>query len=246
MSSQSGSVLGDCSIPLPSGRAMRGAMAVPSRDGLHPGMVVLHEMFGLNDEMRRITRRWADEGFVAVAPDMYSYGHKALCLTKVLLDGVTWNEKGALAHIESARQFLADRDDVAESRIGVVGYCLGGGFALAFATKGKVGAAGVNYGAVPKDRKRLQGVCPVVASYGGQDRLFAKQAARLEEHLSALGVPHDVKVYEDAGHSFLSENSVPAWMARIPLPDPMRVGFNPEAAEDAWRRTLEFFAKYLS
>ena len=109
----------------------------------------------------------------------------------------------------------------------------------------KVGAAGVNYGVVPRDRTQLEGVCPVVASYGALDRTLRAAPGRLEEHLRALGVPHDIKLYEGVGHSFLSYDNKPEWMDRMPMPDPMHLGYDETASEDAWRRMLGFFAEHL-
>ena len=98
---------------------------------------------------------------------------------------------------------------------------------------------------VPSGRSALDGVCPVVASYGAKDRVAGRAMAdRLERHLSALGVPHDIKTYESAGHSFFSKvDGWQGWIARIPTP--MRVGYEERAAEDAWRRMLDFFAEHV-
>ena len=104
-------------------------------------------------------------------------------------------------------------------------------------------AASVNYGAVDKDGSKYEGVCPVIAAYGGKDRLFLSQAKRLEQHLDALGVPHDVKVYPDVGHSFMSYDNGPAWMLKIP--SPMHAGYSEAEAEDNWSRVLSFFAEHV-
>lgn len=229
-------------------RGMRAALAVPdgAAGGSHPGVVVLHEMFGLNDDMRRIAARFADNGYVAVAPDLWSTGNRLFCLTRGLMAGFSnAAERPILDQVEQARAWLAERPEVDADRMAVIGFCMGGGFALAFAAGGPAGvrAASVNYGAVPDDRSKLQGVCPVVASYGSLDRQFSKYAERLEEHLSALGVPHDVKLYDGVGHSFMSYDNVPGWLAR--LPSPMHVEYSEPEAEDAWRRILAFFDQYV-
>jgi carboxymethylenebutenolidase len=236
----------DVRITTPSGRSLSGALAIPQADGTHPGMVVLHEAYGLNQDIRRIVSRFASEGYVALAPDLYSGGgQRALCMVRVMRDLATRTHGGAFVDIDAARRTLAERPDVDGAHIGVVGFCMGGGFALAYGARGKVGAAGVNYGIVPNDRSQLEGVCPVVASYGELDRTLRSAPGRLEAHLRALGVPHDVKVYEGVGHSFLSYDNAPEWMTRIPMPDPMHLGYDESVAEDAWRRMLAFFGEHL-
>jgi carboxymethylenebutenolidase len=232
------------SIPLAGGATLPGHLALPDGPGPHPGVVVLHEIFGLNDDIRRIAGRFAAEGYAALAPDLYGHGNKALCLTRVLAAAVSGDaERRTLDDIEAARQYLASRPEVDAGRLAVAGFCLGGGFALLFAAKGGVKAASVNYGTVPKDKAKLQPVCPVVASYGALDKQFAPQAERLEGHLTDLGVTHDVKVYEGVGHAFLSYGNAPSWMARIELG--MHAGYDEAAAEDAWARILAFFGEHV-
>lgn len=216
-------------------------VARPTGAGPHPGVLVLHEMFGLNDDMRRIARRFAENGYVALAPDLFSHGNKAVCLSRVIVDMVRGAAGRTVDDVIMARNALAARDDVDHARLGVVGFCMGGGFALLLATKGGMKAAAVNYGAVPKSREELDGVCPVVASYGNRDSFFAKQGQRLEEHLAALGVPHDVKFYDGVGHSFLSYDNGPSWLLK--LPSPLHAGYSEAEAEDAWSRMLGFFSE---
>jgi carboxymethylenebutenolidase len=230
----------DLTIPLPSGQALTAAVAVPDGPGPHPGVLVLHEAFGLNGDIRRIANRFADEGYVALAPDLYSGGNRLRCLSALLLGPF---QRESLGLIDAARRALADRADTDERRIAVIGFCMGGGFALAFAARGGVKAASVNYGVVDKDRSKYEGVCPVVAGYGGKDKLFAKQGVRLEEHLAALGVPHDVEVYPDVGHSFMSYDNGPAWMMKVP--NPLHAGYSESEAENNWRRILAFFAEHV-
>ena len=228
----------EVTIPLSDGRSLAGSLAVPAGAGPHPAVVVLHEGLGLNDDIRRIASRFADEGYVALAPDLFSFGNKAVCMAR--LQGKT-GERRAAVLVEQARHWLATRDDVDADRMAVIGFCLGGGFALATGVRGGVRAAAVNYGQVRKDRKALSGVCPVVASYGGRDLVFGSHGKRLEEHLTALGVTHDLKTYDTVGHSFM--NDADSWLVR--LPTPMRVGYSEPEAEDAWRRILAFFDEHV-
>jgi carboxymethylenebutenolidase len=237
-----GASTADVLIPLPDGNTLRGALALPGTSGVHSGVVVLHEAWGLNDDIRRICRRLAGEGYVAMAPDLYSHGSKARCLTRVMMDTYSGRASAAtLDDIEATRAALAERPEVDGDRIAIIGFCQGGGFALAFAVGGAVRAASVNYGAVPAKAGKLEGVCPVVGSYGARDRIMGRLGDRLERHLTELGVPHDVKTYPDVGHSFLGQHD--SWLAR--LPNPMSLGYSEQEAEDAWTRIFAFFAEHV-
>jgi len=227
------------------GAILRAELFLPAGDGPHPGVVVLHESFGLNDDMRRIATRFADAGYAALAPDLYSHGSRIVCLSRVLVDMLRGSVAREVSDVCSARDALAARPEVDAERIAVAGFCQGGGFALIAGTQPGFSAAAVNYGDVPAERSRLDGSCPVVASFGGRDRVFGhRTAARLERHLAALGVPHDVKTYDDAGHSFFSQvDGWQGWLAR--MPSPMAVGYDEAAAADGWERMLGFFDEHV-
>jgi carboxymethylenebutenolidase len=232
-------------VTLPDGAALQAEYFAPAGEAPHPGVVVLHESFGLNDDIRRIASRFAAEGYAAMAPSLYSHGRRIVCLSRVMVDMVRGSVAREIADILAVREALAARAEVDGERIAVAGFCQGGGFALIAGTQPGFQAAAVNYGDVPEERSKLDGVCPVVASYGARDRMFgAKMAARLEQHLDALGVPKDVQVYDRAGHSFFSEvDGWQGWLAR--MPSPMAVGYEEQAAEDGWRRMLGFFAEHV-
>ncbi len=227
------------------GGTLHAELFLPPGQGPHPGVVVLHESFGLNDDIRRIAGRFAGAGYAALAPSLYSHGKRLICLSRVLVDMVAGHLAREVSDIHDARAALAGREDVDGERIAVAGFCQGGGFALIAGTRPGFAAAAVNYGMVPSERSALDGLCPVVASYGARDKIAgANMARRLEGHLQALGVPHDVKTYEQAGHSFFSEvDGWQGWLAR--MPSPMRVGSEPQAAEDGWKRMLAFFDEHV-
>lgn len=222
---------------------MRAALALPDGDGRRPAVIVIHEIFGLNDDIRRITGRIADLGYVALAPDLYNgAGVRAICILRTML-ALQRCDGDAFADLEAARTWLASRPEVDPSRIGVIGFCMGGGFALLYAVRAPVGVAGVFYGQVPATAAELRGVCPVIAGYGGRDRLFAGQGRRLETFLAELGVPHDVSIYPEAGHSYMSRHS--GLMATLGAWGPMAVGFDPAAEADSWTRIERFFRAHL-
>lgn len=209
------------------------AWAPPKDGGPAPGVIVLHELFGLNGDIRRIVDRFGEAGYATVAPDLYDDGPKTICLVRTVLDSVRGGH-ATTAKVDAVRQWLVDRPEVAGRPVGIVGFCLGGGFALTAAVRTDVAAVSVNYGTVPDD---LAGVCPVVASYGGKDPMFRSTGATLAARLAELGVPHDVEVYPGVGHSFMSYyGGLVGRVART---------YDEDAAEDSWRRILAFFATHL-
>ena len=233
----------DLTFPSATGRPMRAALALPAAGGRRPAVIVIHEIFGLNDDIRRITGRIADLGYVALAPDLYdTAGVRALCVLRTML-ALRRREGPAFDDLEAARTWLAQRADVDAARTGVVGFCMGGGFALLYAVRAPLRVTGVFYGDVPKRAAELEGVCPVLGGYGGRDRLFAPQGRRLETLLTELGVPHDVRIYPDAGHSYMSHHS--GVMGAIGAWGPMAAGFDPHAEADTWARMETFFRTHL-
>ena len=233
----------DLTFPSSTGRPMHAALAVPKSDGRRPAVIVIHEIFGLNDDIRRMTGRFGDLGYVALAPDLYDTGGpRLLCVARTILS-LNRADGPAFADLEAARRWLATRPEVDASRIGVAGFCLGGGFALLYAARGSLAAAAAFYGDVPKTAEELADVCPVLGGYGGRDKLFVGQGRRLEEHLTALGVPHDVRTYPEAGHSYMSHHT--GALARIAAWSPMAAGHDPAAEADSWSRIERFFGEHL-
>lgn len=213
--------------------------AFPGTGGPWPGVVVVHEVWGVNDDIRRIADRLASNGYVAYAPDLVE-GGRLRCIVRAFRD-LQREDGDTFADLRAVIETVAKRPEVADGRIGVIGFCLGGGFALLAGALDKVRAVSVNYGRVPSDDTLAQ-VCPVVGSYGAKDRTFAKQAARLREQLEKHGIEHDVKVYPDAGHSFMNQGGPAAvrLVGRI-----MSVGYHADSAEDAWQRILTFFDQQI-
>ncbi len=223
-----------------AGRALPVELFRPRRSGRAPAILVIHEIFGLNDDIRRIARRFADHGYLAAAPDLMSGGWYLGCVLRAARD-LRAGAGPNVAALESVIAALEARPDV--DKIGTAGFCMGGGFALLLGTRRRVEAAGVFYGDVrPADE--LARACPLVGGYGGRDHLFAAQGRRLIATLDALGKDHDVRMYEDVGHSYMNDAGHPV-LALLTRPL-MAVAYDPVAAEDSWRRMLEFFGRHLS
>jgi carboxymethylenebutenolidase len=227
----------DISYPVASG-TLRGYLATPATPGPWPGVVVLHEIFGLTDDIRRQADRFAERGYLALAPDLYDWGAKARCLVATLRSLGTGKGR-ALDDIQDARRFLAGRDDCTGS-VGVVGFCLGGGFALLVANDG-FAAAAPNYGQPPRRiDQAMAGSCPVVASYGQKDLMLRGAAAKIEAALDKNGVPNDVKEYPGVKHGFLFEHT-----GKASITEPLMVKYDAAAAADAWDRIFTFFDQHL-
>jgi carboxymethylenebutenolidase len=244
-------VLSEVRIPvgtrdLPAALALPDAAAGAGPTRPLPAVVVIHELFGLNDDIRSIASRFADAGYAAIAPDfMTGLGPQPLCVVRFARGLNRIGTGRPYRQLDAVRSWLARRPEVDPARIGVAGFCIGGGLALLYAaTADDIAVVAPFYAPVPADAEaRLAKLCPVVASYGQRDRFFGSMASRLEAALTAAGVDHDVKSYPDAGHSFMNRHGgVVGWLgARIP----MRAGYQPQAADDAWRRVLAFFGRYL-
>ena len=205
-----------------------------------PGVVVIHELFGLTEGVRQQADRLASEGYLAFAPDLYAGKPWVRCV-RGAFQQLRAGSGPAFTAIEAARAWLASRPDCSGTT-GVIGFCIGGGFALLCAPRDGFAAASVNYGDVPADAEAsLEGACPIVGSFGARDPMGLKPPDRLGKALTALGVPHDIKVYPGAGHRFM--NKAPAPLA--PLAGAARMGYHESAAEDAWRRILAFFDEHL-
>jgi dienelactone hydrolase len=142
----------------------------PAGDGPSPAVIVLHEAVGLNADIRRIGRRFVDAGYAVLAPDLFSGGPRPLCIARTVTDALRNGGRETAGRIGGLRDWLAARPDVDGNRIGVVGFCMSGGFALAAGASHRFAVSGVNYGQVPQDRSALETTCPVVASFGAEDR----------------------------------------------------------------------------
>ena len=232
----------DIAYPV-AGRVVPGYLAIPSEgSGPWPGVVVIHEAFGLNDDIRKKADELAGRGYLALAPDLYDGKYWVRCVRSAF--GQLRARSGpAFTALDAARDYLASRAD-STANVGVIGFCMGGGFALLCAPRAGFSAAAVNYGLVPKSAESaLAGACPVVGSYGARDQMGTSHPERLQRALAVLEVPHDVQVYPGSGHRFMSE---PTGAAGPVLAKMARMTYQQADAADAWRRIFAFFAEHLS
>lgn len=211
-----------------------GFLATPSKDtGRHPAIIVIQEWWGVDDWIREQTNRFADQGYVALAVDLYR-GKVAKSPDEAheLMRGLP--EDRAMADLEAGFAFLAARKDVDKKRIGVIGWCMGGGYALMLAAQEPRLAAGVvNYGHLMTDRKTISRIkVPLLGNFGADDRgIPAADVGEFESALKKAGKSADFKIYPGAGHAFMNPNN--------------KGGYVADAAAEAWKRIDSFFAGRL-
>jgi len=196
--------------------------------------------------MRRCARRrtgWPVPGTWALSVDLGFRGRPSACLLRMFRD-LRAGRGQTFGQVDAARAWLAGQPGC-DGRLGVIGFCATGGFALLMAASHAFSVSSVNYGLVGKDAQdALRGACPIVASFGGRDPFLRSAPQRLGRALEALGIDHDIKVYPDAGHAFLHQlgepGKVAGFLARI-----THAGFHEPSAQDARRRIIAFFDAYL-
>ncbi len=218
------------SLALEKGQ-LPGYLARPEGEGPFPGVVVIHEAYGLTDNIKEITRRFAQAGYVALAVDLFAGRNQFLCMFRFMGQMTLKSTSNAsIRNLKQALTFLAEQPDVDSEKLGAIGFCLGGGFAIAWACSDeRLKAVAPFYGMNPRPLEAVARSCPVVGSYPEQD-FTAKAAQKLDQALEKHNIVHDIKIYPGTRHSFFNEQVK---------------SYNGEAAEDAWQRVLTFFGQHL-
>jgi carboxymethylenebutenolidase len=194
--------------------------------------LVIHEAWGLNDNIRDIARRFAAEGYAALAVDLFSGRNQVVCMFSLFM-GMRSNSTGhgGIRDLRAALDYLAQQPEVNPARLGAVGYCLGGGLAIGLAcADDRLKAIAPYYAMNPNPLSAVERACPVVGSYPAKD--FTAGAGRaLKVELDRDQIPNDIKIYEDAKHSFFNDTNSASYAAA--------------AAADSWERVKAFFTEYV-
>jgi len=212
---------------------VHGILYTPEGKGPLPGIIVIHEWWGLNDWVKEQASKLADQGYAALALDLYR-GKVATTPEEAheIMRGVP--EDRAKRDLEAAFQFLASQPNVKKDRIGAIGWCMGGGYSLDLALEEpKLAADIINYGHLATDPETLKKInAPILGLFGGQDRgIPPADVKKFEQQLKQLGKKVDITIYPDAGHGF--QNPVNG------------AGYKPADTADAWDKIVKFLASTL-
>ena len=221
-------------VQFPDGTGtVSGFLAVPEKPGRYPALVVIHEWWGLTDWVKEQTQKLAEQGYIALAPDLYRGQVTADPeVAHELMRGLPQDR--AVSDLKAAFAYLATRKDVDRDHIGSIGWCMGGGFSLQLAIhEPHLAACVVNYGALPTDPNDIQQIfAPILGSFGADDRgITPADVQAFEKTMQGMRRRIDVKVYDGAGHGFENSTNTNA--------------YRPDAAADAWARTIAFLNKTM-
>lgn len=227
----------EITVQYPSGNVtMKAFVAAPQTKEKRPAVIVIQEWWGLTDHIKEIARRYAAEGYVAIAPDLYSRLGHALTTDAGEAGKLmnTLKQEDGLTDLNATVAYLTSVPEVDGARIGVTGFCMGGSYALMLpCVNPAIKAAVPFYGQVPNPDAPLQKLsAPVLYLYGEDDGWITKaDVQRLAAALKKYNKPGEIKTYPGAPHAFFRDN------------DPSV--YRPEAAKDAWGRTKAFFKQHL-
>jgi len=219
-------------VNIPNGTPnLSGYFAYPDGEDKLPGVVVIHEAFGLNDNIKDITRRLAEEGYAVLAVDLFAGRNQMVCMfrffTNLMLNSL--NHAG-IRDLKVSLDWLEKHSKVDSSKIGAIGFCMGGSFAISWAcTDSRLNVIAPFYSMNPRPLEAVARSCPVIASFPEND--FTKNAGiKLEAELTKHNIPHDIKIYPDSKHSFFNSPRDVKEQA---------------AADDSWNRILNFFREHI-
>lgn len=205
----------------------------PQGKGPFPALVVIHEWWGLNDWVKEEASKLADQGYAALAIDLYR-GKVATTADEAhqIMRGVPSDR--ANRDLLAATAYLRSQSNVDPAKVGAIGWCMGGGYALDLAIADpKLKVAVINYGHLASDDASLKNIhAAILGIFGGQDKgISVDDVKKFESQLKALGKTEEIHIFPDAGHAFENPNN--------------KQGYRAADANQAWKLTVEFLAKYL-
>ena len=210
-----------------------GFLAQPKEQGVYPAVVMMHEWWGLNDNIKEMARSLAAEGYVVLAVDLFN-GKVAKDATEAreLITPINKNPEDVIKNMKSAVAFLKNQKNVNKDLIGSMGWCFGGGMSLQLALNEPMNSTVIYYGNLVTDKEKLKTIkWPVLGIFGEKDQSIPVESARsFSKAIDELGIPNEIYIYPNVGHAFAN---------------PSGMNYAPEETKDAWKKTVEFLDKNL-
>ena len=215
------------------GIGSKGFIAMPKKDGKYPGIVMVHEFWGLNDHIKEMARQLAGEGYVVLAVDLYEGKiGKNQTEARELSSKVRGSIPKAVDNMKAAVQHLKNLENVDGRKIASMGWCFGGQMSLQLALNEKLAATVIYYGSLETNATKLSFIgWPVLGIFGGKDTSIPVETVKkFESALNELGIENEINIYPNVGHAFAN---------------PSGMNYAPEETKDAWKKTLAFIEKHL-
>lgn len=210
----------------------KGYLSQPENIKAKSGLIVIHEWWGLNEDIHLMADQLAGLGYHSLAVDLYD-GKSAEGVREAfqLMTGLSKNEDAALANLKEAYDYLTN--ELGAEKVGIIGWCLGGKWSLrgSLMLPNEIDATVIYYGSLIDDREQLATLeMPIIGFVGTKDRPYINQFIQFDKDLKALNKDYSVHFYEGAGHAFANASGT---------------AYEPEAAEDSWKKTVNFLAAHL-
>ena len=210
-----------------------GFLAKPKKEGVYPAVVMIHEWWGLNDNIKEMARSLAAEGYVVLAVDLFDGKvGKDANEARELSSKVRNNHIVAINNMKAAVQYLKNLDNVDDDKIASMGWCFGGGMSLQLSLNEKLAATIIYYGNLETDPAKLSFIkWPVLGIFGSLDTSIPVDSVKkFETAIDGLGIENEIYIYEGVGHAFAN---------------PSGANYAPNETKDAWEKTLNFLNKNL-
>ena len=211
----------------------KGFLAKPKKEGLYPAVVMIHEWWGLNDNIKEMARQLAAEGYVVLAVDLFN-GKIAKDANEAgqLITPINKNPGEAIKNMKAAVQFLKNQKNVNKDLIASMGWCFGGGMSMQLALNEKLAATIIYYGNLETDKTKLSVIkWPVLGIFGDKDQAIPVESAiQFNKTLGELKIENEIYIYKGVGHAFAN---------------PSGANYAPEQTKDAWKKTVEFLDRNL-
>ncbi|MBS3114729.1 dienelactone hydrolase family protein [Candidatus Woesearchaeota archaeon] len=209
-----------------------GFLAKPKEEGIYPGVVMIHEWWGLNDNIKEMARSLAAEGYVVLAVDLFGKVAKDANEARELINPINKNPAEAVENMKAAVQYLKKQNNVDKEKIASMGWCFGGGMSLQLSLNEKLAATVIYYGSLETNATKLSIIkWPVLGIFGSLDTSITVASVKeFEKSLNQLNIPNEIRIYEGVGHAFAN---------------PSGANYAPEQTKDAWEKTIEFLERNL-